>query len=94
MESKFTYKKIPGGKGIRLEIEYDSSITKARITGDFFLFPEESILKIEEALVGISIPIKKEDAKGLVEAALKKSNASLVGVSAEDIAEMLVELTR
>lgn len=45
--------KAEGGV-IRVELEADDVIKKIKITGDFFIFPEDSIEGLEEALVGTS----------------------------------------
>ena len=45
--------KAEGGV-IRVKIEAGDIIKKIKITGDFFIFPEDSIEEIEKALVGTS----------------------------------------
>lgn len=40
------------GKLLKVFLEYDESIRSIKITGDFFLHPEEKILEIEKGLVG------------------------------------------
>ena len=39
---------------IRVSIEAGDVIKKIKITGDFFMFPEDSVASLEEALVGTS----------------------------------------
>ncbi len=40
------------GKLIKIFVDYDSEIRSIKITGDFFLHPEEKIFEIEKGLVG------------------------------------------
>src|SRR5213594_1743158 len=43
--------KAPGGKMLRIRIrEKDGRIESAKISGDFFLIPEESLSKLEKML--------------------------------------------
>ncbi|NJE26315.1 lipoate--protein ligase family protein [Thermococcus sp. MV5] len=49
---------------IRFEIEEEGSIAKnVRITGDFFIYPEETILELEDALKGK----KLEELEGIID---------------------------
>jgi lipoate-protein ligase A len=55
MIKKSVYK-IPEGKLVKIELETEKErIKKIKITGDFFLYPEEIINKLEENLVGCKI---------------------------------------
>lgn len=55
MIKKSVYK-IPEGKLVKIELEtINGEIKKIKITGDFFLYPEEIISKLEESLVGCKI---------------------------------------
>ena len=55
MIKKSVYK-IPEGKLVKIELEtVDNEIKKIKITGDFFLYPEEIISKLEESLVNCKI---------------------------------------
>ena len=80
--------KIPGGKMLAIEAELsDGKIVRLRITGDFFLHPEDAILKLEDALSGISAGSSEDEIARLAEKSLE--GASLVGASAQDIARIL-----
>ena len=52
MEGQASYK-VPGGKLLNAKVSFDKKIKKVQLTGDFFAYPEEGILWIESALVGI-----------------------------------------
>ncbi|MEE8403081.1 MAG: lipoate protein ligase C-terminal domain-containing protein [Candidatus Hydrothermarchaeaceae archaeon] len=45
--------KTKGGL-IRVAVDADDRIKDIRITGDFFIYPEESVEALEKALVGVS----------------------------------------
>jgi len=55
MIKKSVYK-IPEGKLVKIELEtVDNEIKKIKITGDFFLYPEEIISKLEKSLESCKI---------------------------------------
>ncbi len=45
--------KVREGKLVKVEVEYDEVIRKIKITGDFFLHPEEILEKIEKSTLGL-----------------------------------------
>ena len=47
--------KVPDGKMVRIEMDYDEKIVSISISGDFFMHPEDGITKIEQALVGVEL---------------------------------------
>ncbi len=82
----FTHK-IPNGKLVRVFVEIEKEIiSSVKITGDFFIHPEESIFEIEKALAGCKITIGEEELIGLIEDAVEKTGAELVGIDAKGIA--------
>ena len=79
--------KIPNGKLVSVEVWVgDERVEKVRITGDFFLHPEEKIDEIERSLEGLPVSSDDAEVRAKIEAALE--NAELVGVSAEDLARI------
>lgn len=55
MIKKSVYK-IPEGKLVKIDLEEkEGMIEKIKITGDFFMYPEEIITKLEENLAGCKI---------------------------------------
>jgi lipoate-protein ligase A len=80
--------KIPGGKMLAVEAELSGpTITNVRITGDFFLHPEEALIKVEGALCGISAESSEAEIAAIAEKSLE--GAQLIGASASDIARIL-----
>ena len=47
------YKAKKGLIRVRLRLSDDGRITWVRITGDFFMYPEEALLALERSLIGI-----------------------------------------
>jgi len=79
--------KIAGGKLLCVEIRVGGGeVAQARISGDFFLHPEEAIERLESALSGMSVPIKEPEARMLLDKAL--GDAQLIGASTSDIARL------
>ncbi|MDP9850741.1 lipoate--protein ligase family protein [Corynebacterium lowii] len=79
--------KVPGGKLVVADITEDGhTITNARISGDFFLEPEEAFPAIHAALEGAPVTASTEELQGLIDAALTPLSAQLHGFSTADIA--------
>ncbi len=79
--------KVPNGKMVCVEVEADKGITtKVRITGDFFLHPEDALDAVESSLTGIPLDTGEEELASRIKAALKE--ASLIGAAGEDIARI------
>ncbi len=88
-------RKVEGGKFARIGIEItDNSISSVKITGDFFLHPENVLEKIEDALKGTKLPFNAVEAEKKIVEVLEAEKAKLVGVSAKDIAEMIDECVK
>ncbi len=70
---------------IRVSIDAGKVIKKIKITGDFFIFPEDSIEKLEDALVGAST------AEGELLRIIKDfyENIDSYGVEAEDMVKAI-----
>lgn len=80
--------KIPGGKMLAIEARIcEGKIRGVRITGDFFLHPEDAILRLEESLDGISSSLGEDEITSIAQGALEGAN--LIGASARDIARIL-----
>ncbi len=81
--------KIPGGKLVTLDVEFDHhKIKKIKITGDFFLHPEDTIEKIENYLTGA----RTNEVASRITEILKQNQAQFIGVKADDIERMVVKV--
>lgn len=82
-------KKVVGGKLIRAEVEFDEAIRKLKITGDFFMHPEEAIEGIENSLIGMAVSISKEELESEIKQFLEARQILLIGFSPADLAEVI-----
>jgi lipoate-protein ligase A len=79
--------KVKNGKLLRVDFELeDDKIKEIKITGDFFICPEEGILFIENCLKGC----KLEDCRERLEETIEKYGIKLVGFSVEDLYKCLI----
>jgi lipoate-protein ligase A len=82
--------KVQGGKLIRVLLEEEGGrIARIRITGDFFLHPEDSIFELEKALEGSEL----EEAPLLnrIREVYRRMGTSSVGAAPEDFARAILE---
>ena len=91
MAEKTIERKIPGGKLVRLEIAYSQRIENVKITGDFFLHPEEMLDILVKACIGLPIPFNADTLKKNLTLAMQNQNAQFIGVSIDDLISMLKE---
>lgn len=84
-------RKVPGGKLLRVDVTYQDIIETLKITGDFFLHPEDVILEIEKALVGAHVPLSKTETISELSKILVENGAELIGATVEDVIDTLEE---
>lgn len=82
------------GKMIRMDVTFSDQIMNLKITGDFFLHPEETLDLIVLELTGVSVPVQKELLTKKINQILNNQEADLIGVTAEDIINTLEEATQ
>ncbi len=81
MKQNIVYK-VPGGKLLRVSLEIENNTIKdIRITGDFFIHPENGIHLIENALKGAD---RDQVCKKLNEV-LESGSIKIIGFTAEDL---------
>ncbi|MEW6035515.1 MAG: biotin--protein ligase [Candidatus Micrarchaeota archaeon] len=79
--------KVPGGKLVCIEVRAEGGkVAQIRITGDFFLHPEEAIDALEKALVSAPLSIPEAEAAERLSAAL--GGALLIGATCGDLARI------
>jgi lipoate-protein ligase A len=77
--------KAPGGL-IRADLEVqDDVLTAVSLSGDFFFYPEEKLVDLEEALTGAAV----EDASRVVTRFYEKHDIESPGVAPEDLANLI-----
>lgn len=81
--------KVKDGKLIRVQLTRENDeIEEIKITGDFFLYPEEVIEDLEKRLTGH--PLREGDLKTTVKSILEKRDATLMGASSEDLVRCIL----
>lgn len=93
MKTKSIYK-VPNGKLIKIFMDYNqkpSYIKDIKITGDFFAYPEESIQRLEQYLIGSEI--EKSSLEKMIAHFVKKNKIEFIGVSPESITEAVMRCT-
>jgi len=86
----FVERKVRNGKLIRLSI--DAEHNRVQLTGDFFMYPEEGLALVEDALSeGLRDPGR---ARNLLEKTVRVNNLVLLGFRVQDLLEMLQEARR
>lgn len=88
MITHFT-QKVKEGKIVKVEVVFDDVINKIRITGDFFLHPEEVIDDIEKSMTGL----KKDASLDAISLKIRTiaKDAQMIGISPESIASVIRE---
>jgi len=76
--------KIPGGKLLKLDVEYSGGrVARVRIRGDFFAHPEEAFDRVEVALQGVD----PADFSRLLREAVAREGVNIYGVGVDDIVD-------
>ncbi len=82
--------KVAGGKLVSIELSAeDGVVSGVKITGDFFLHPEESISDLESSLVGVKIPFDWIDTEKKLLAVITDRRLELVGVKSGNIISVM-----
>lgn len=68
--------------------EEQDRIRSIKITGDFFLVPEESLGKLETMLV--DAPLREQDLRLLLDRFFHSTKAQGLGVSSEDLVKAIL----
>lgn len=87
MPSGMAELKVPGGKLVRAEVRVEGGrMAEVKVTGDFFLYPEEAIFELESSLKGLGLD---SDLAQAIELRLSQLGAQLLGASPKDLAEAI-----
>ncbi|NJD77350.1 MAG: hypothetical protein FIB08_09690 [Candidatus Methanoperedens sp.] len=84
-------RKVKEGKIVKVEVDCEDVIKKLRITGDFFLHPEDVLDDIEKTMVGLKKDVSFETLVIKINDIVKNNDARMIGISPESIAEVLRE---
>ncbi len=84
--------KAPGGKLVRVRLEENNGeIESVRISGDFFLLPEDQLSKLEKMLIGA--PLKEKELKLLIDRFFVATRVKGLGVSPDDFVQAILSAT-
>ncbi|MDO8554003.1 MAG: lipoate protein ligase C-terminal domain-containing protein [Candidatus Micrarchaeota archaeon] len=76
------------GKLLKISLEYDNVIRQIKITGDFFLYPEEGIEQLQLQLIGAELT--KEKLTDRINQILKIEKLEPFGFNSEQLAEAIL----
>lgn len=89
MTSSKNILKVPDGKLIKIFLEYeDGEIKEIKITGDFFVYPEESVEKLEAELVNLKL--RKDMLERKIGKFIKSNNVQLFGITIPALVEAIM----
>ncbi len=89
MERKAVFK-VPNGKLLKVTADIDDTVlVSVQITGDFFVYPEESIIQLEQLLR--YHPLEKDLLLYMIDGFFKQNNVELFGVTAEAICDAIMQ---
>lgn len=81
--------KAPGGKLLRVRLkEKDERIDSVKLSGDFFLIPEDSLPKLEKMLE--DVPLREQELKLLVDRFFRGTSAKGLGVAPDDFVKAIL----
>lgn len=80
--------KVPNGKLLRADVRAADTIEAVELHGDFFIYPEEALNDIEDALIGAPQDSTADDLERQVRQALDE-NTELVGFQPVHVAEVV-----
>lgn len=82
--------KAPGEKLARADVEHNGhTITRVQITGDFYIYPEEGLALLEQALVGAQATLQERELAEQLETAAAAHHLELVGLSTPSLARLV-----
>ena len=92
MKSNSVTKKF--GKLLRIDASFGDKIETIKITGDFFIHPEDTLDQIVDFLTGISVPLDEDFLAKELNFIIDGNEAQLIGISVDNIIETLEEVTQ
>ncbi len=83
--------KVKEGKLVKVEVEYDRIIRRIKITGDFFLHPEDVLDRIEESMIGLEKDASIETIASIIQRIAQAHDAQMIGIGPESLASVIRE---
>lgn len=86
---RFAEYKVPGGKLVSVKLECESRIEKIQVLGDFFLYPEKALRKIEASLIGMNKDSSEKELADEIAKVVSREDAEMIGVTPNAIAHAI-----
>jgi lipoate-protein ligase A len=83
--------KVREGKLVKVEVECDGFIKKIKITGDFFLHPEDALETIEKNILGLGKDASAEAIASRINEIVEANDVQMIGISTESLALVIRE---
>ena len=83
--------KVKEGKVVKVEIECNELIRNTRITGDFFIHPEDILDEIEKSIIGLERSASIETITSNIRSRIANRDVRMIGISPESIALLVRE---
>ncbi len=83
--------KVREGKLVKVEVECNGFIKKIKITGDFFLHPEDVLEMMEKSILGLGKDASLEAIASRINEIVEANDAQMIGVSPESLALVIRE---
>ena len=80
-------RKVPGGKLVQMAVGGDGAV---RLTGDFFLHPEDELANLEAFLSSL-LGAEPNVAAEFIREYAERSGVKMIGLRPEDLADLLSE---
>jgi hypothetical protein len=94
LKEGMTRMKVPGGKLMAVKLKYDDKIRELQVQGDFFVFPEDTLPVVENAVVGMSVGDGSGAFSERIRAAAESNKIELVGITPDAIAQAIELILR
>ena len=87
----YSSQKVKEGKIVKVEAQYDNVITRLKISGDFFLHPEEVLDDIEKSMLDLKRDVSFDTLVLKIHKIIKNYDAQMIGISPESLALVIRE---
>ena len=83
--------KVREGKVVKVEIECNELIRNVKITGDFFIHPEDILDELEKSIIGLGRSASIETITSNIKSKIADRDIQMIGISPESIALLIRE---
>jgi len=80
------------GKLLRIDVTYEDHIENIKITGDFFIHPEDILDQIVSELKGLPLPLQPDSVTRKISYVIQNNEAEMIGITINDIVTSLAEV--